>query len=137
MWCFLFLLNFAGPQKSPRENLSETITRPLKKREPLLKMKKKWVDDMSILTSLDLKKSVLLDNSIAQEGPVSYHNRTGHVLPKEKNPLIPELKKVKEYADKHKMKINNSKAKVMLFNPHKTMIFNPKFHLRKTLMNWK
>ena len=48
--------------------------------------------------------------------PANYHDRTGHVLAMNENELQEEIDNLKKYADKHFMKINENKTKVMIFN---------------------
>ena len=48
--------------------------------------------------------------------PLSYHNRTNHILPERKNVMQQEFYKLKEFANLHEMVINGDKTKAMLFN---------------------
>ena len=66
-------------------------------------------------------------------GFMSYflHERTGHVLPVEKNPIQAEVNKLKTYATENKMVINESKTKIMLFNPARKIDILPKMELNE------
>ena len=57
-WCFLFLVNFAGPTRDPKP-IGEYVTETINKREPMKAMKRKWVDNLSVLVSVDLKKDAV------------------------------------------------------------------------------
>ena len=84
---------------------------------------------MVILTSVNLKESV--DDAKEEDlvRPLSFHERTEHTLPEDKNPLMPYIKSLQEYADSHSMKINTKKTKVTLFNPLKKFDTLPKISL--------
>ena len=79
LWCFLVLLNFAGPSSIPQQ-IGLTITENQKSRKPIPIMKKKYVDDLSIMTSIDLKKVAVHYPNLRAQGPLSYHKRTQHYL---------------------------------------------------------
>ena len=128
MWCFLFLCNSAGPEKS-NINIGEIITKPLQQRRPIVQMKKKWIDDMTVVGSLNLKKSLISDESIFLNGPVTYHNRTGHNLPASENFIQHDMDAIQKYATDHHMLINKKKTKAMLFNPHVKYDFMPQLTL--------
>ena len=122
LWCFLCLINFAGPKKE-EEKIGNIITQPPNKCVPINKMKKKWVDDMTILVSLDLRKSLCMNATQNVIQPVPYHGRTGHFLPHSENTLQVELDKLHCFTETHHMKINQKKTKVALFNRHKHFDF--------------
>ena len=81
---FFFLINFAGPTNDGSK-LDDIITQSQNKRQPIPKMKKKWVDDMTILTSIDLKTTAVKDTRPNIVRPLSYHSRTEHIIPEAKN----------------------------------------------------
>ena len=58
--------------------------------------------------------------------PVSYHNRTGHILLPEHNIIQQQFDKLEAFANEHEMQINMKKTKVMLFNTRKRYDFQPK-----------
>ena len=79
-------------------------------------IKKKWVDDLSILVSLDLKKEAVVDPEIMKTQPTTYHNRTGHALPESKNTMQIHINELVEHANHSKMQISESKTKAAIFN---------------------
>ena len=78
--------------------------------------------------SLNLKEQLVHKNGSFPR-PLEYHNRTEHVLPKSESKVQKLLDEIVEYTNIHKMKINNEKSKVMLFNPSKKLDFNPQLSL--------
>ena len=122
LWCFLILVNFAGPQSTPGP-LGLRITENIKSRKPIPVIKRKWIDDLSILTAIDLKKEAVHDPTLRTQGPLQYHSRTEHHLPEHRNPLQSEAMKLQNYANENFMRINPLKTKVAIFNPlHKVDI---------------
>ena len=116
LWCFLLLLNNAGP--APEEiPIGEVITKPLKQRKPIKTMKKKWVDDMVVLASFDLKKVLERVNESEVKRPLTFHERTEHTLSEENNVLLPHMRSLQIYAKSHFMKINQKKTKISLQSP--------------------
>jgi hypothetical protein len=112
MWIFLFMIDRAGPKTNPAP-LGEIITQPQKKRKRIDKTKKKWIDDLTILAAMDLKK--ILVNNPSPTHPVPFRSRTEHILPSD-NPLQYEVDQVKTYSQKRKMLLNPLKTKTMIFN---------------------
>ena len=134
LWCFLLLLNFAGPE-GENETIGVKFTQPLHRRKPIPVMKKKWGDDMSILTSLNLIKSLHIDEEKSLLKPVSYHNRTGHALRLSNNALQGHVDELVRFTEQHFMKINQKKTKVALFNPHRNFDFMPEIKLSQDSEN--
>lgn len=54
MWCFLFLCNSVGPRKVDTY-IGETIKQPIQQRRPIKLIYKKWIDDMTVVGSVNLK----------------------------------------------------------------------------------
>ena len=128
MFLFLILINFAGYHKSEvLINLGRHITTPLAKRAPIRKKHLKYVDDLSFLASIDLKTNLKLNPNPLR--PPTYHDRTGHFLPKEICEISKQLLKLEAFVQKHEMKVNPDKSKVMLFNTSKNWDFTPKVSL--------
>ena len=124
MFLFLILINFAGFKSHELvSNLGHFITNPVSRRKPLMKKHMKYVDDMSILASIDLKQR--LEKSPNQIGPKKFHDRTGHILPKSNCVISDQLNLLDNYTRKHQMRINEDKTKVMLFNSSKKWDFTP------------
>ena len=86
----------------------------------------KYIDDLSYVHSMDLKKCLKLNTDENLPRPVSYHDRTGHCLPESKSVIQKQVDKLKIFVDQMDMKINQEKSKVMLFNTSRTYDFMPK-----------
>ena len=54
-WIFCFMIDRAGPRAN-QKTIGETITQPIKQRQKIDKTKKQWVDDFTVLASVDLKQ---------------------------------------------------------------------------------
>ena len=75
MFLFLIMINFAGfPLHEIERETGKVIT--MNRRKPMMKLHLKYVDDLSYLTSIDLKKKLVENTDPIR--PVSYHNRTEH-----------------------------------------------------------
>lgn len=62
-------------------------------------------------------------------GPVTFHNRTGHMLPECNNEMQYELDSLKQYCTESKMSINQKKSRCMLFNRATKHDFMPELQL--------
>ena len=115
------------------ERLGSIITVSKNKRKPLERRQQKYIDDLTMSASLNLRKLLILDpQSLCK--PLTYHSRTGHRLLDEANPLHVDLMNLTKYAETHKMKINSSKTKLMLFNTCKSYDFEPEVQLSGNLV---
>ena len=75
LFLFLILINAAGYQQLEKK-LGEKITENINKRKPVLYSHMKYVDDLSLLQSLNLKE-ILLPNPVSDPPrPLAYHDRT-------------------------------------------------------------
>ena len=128
MFLFIVVINLIG-FGNQRIHIGKTITKPLNSRKPLETIHLKFIDDFSVAESLNLKEKLVhkKDNSLSR--PLEYHNRTEHVLPESESKVQGLLNAIVEYTTNHKMKINNEKSKVMLFNSSTKFDFNPKLSL--------
>ena len=115
MWIFLFMIDQAGPKSSPTP-LGEIITKPEKKREKIEKGKQKFIDDFTVLTSINLKKDLIKDTNPNIEHPVPFRCRTGHILPKQANSLQSQMDNIIALSNERKMILNPIKTKTMIFN---------------------
>ena len=122
LFLFLILINKAGFKDNMR-NVGETITGPIGKRKPMQTTHLKYVDDLSLLEALNLKKDLVNNPELIR--PVNYHERTGHTLPANKSRIQDQLVDLKEYTIENEMKINHGKSKVMLFNTARSRDFMP------------
>ena len=84
-------------------------------------MKKKYVDDLSLLESIDLKATLVPSPPII--GPPNLHELPGLSLPPDLSILQHQLEDLLVFTDKNKMKINFKKTKILPFN------FSKKFDL--------
>ena len=64
------------------------------------KTKKKWVDDFTLLVSVDLKKTLVPDNDAVRPPP--YRGRTEQILPREANSLQGEVDKIVQLSSDRK-----------------------------------
>ena len=118
LYLFLVLINNAGYKPNQINlNIGEQITQP--KRKSILRTQQKYVDDMTQCAAVDLKKIAVPNTNTVR--PRSYHERTGHMLLPEDNPIQEEVTKLVNYANKHKMKVNTKKTKAMVFNQAKSV----------------
>lgn len=107
------MIDRAGPPPIPRP-LGQIITQPLKLLKPMIMIKKKWVDDFTVLAAINFKDALVTDTDPVR--PVSYHEQTEHILPVENNVLQSELAAISTYSLDRKMILNPLKTKVMIFN---------------------
>ena len=110
MFLFLILINFAGYNFEEMEyNISSLVTKPLCKREPMEKIHMKYVDDLSLAVSINLKDNLVANPDDNPQRPLSYHDRTQHVLPVSRNAIQQEFDNLKDFATQHEMVINGKK----------------------------
>ena len=81
----------------------------------------KFVDDGAIAVSVDLKALVTDERSKLM--PLTYHERTGHMLPVEDNLLQGYITDLQQFASQNKMQINTVKTCAMLFNKSRVRDF--------------
>ena len=84
---------------------------------------------------MNLKEQSERDPNPTPVLPRQYHERTGHTLKPENNVLQELLDKLKTYADENKMKINETKTKIMIFNQATSIDVLPRVYMtpEKTL----
>ena len=68
----------------------------------------KFVDDGAIATSIDMK-ATLLSDSTARPLPLNFNERTGRILPANKNLLQSFVTNLEEFAIENRMQINETK----------------------------
>ena len=112
------LLGHAGPEPAP------TQTGPLPPCHYKDKWKKKkYVDDLSILESVNLRTALVPATPII--GPMNWHEQSGLALPPENSTLQHQLGDLLDFTIANKMKINIKKTKVIPFNTTKKYSFLP------------
>ena len=62
----------------------------------------KFVDDLSMIQAIRLKDALKLDTSV-RSLPVTYNERTGHVLPPAKNPMLMDLAELEVFVDRKQL----------------------------------
>ena len=85
--------------------------------------KKKYVDDLSILESVNLRTALVPATPII--GPMNWHEQSGLVLPPENSTLQHQLGDLLDFTIANKMKINIKKTKIIPFNTTKKYSFLP------------
>ena len=124
MFLFLIMINFAGfPFQEIEREIGKVITQ--QRRKPLKNLHLKYVDDLSYLTSINLKKELIGNPDMNPVRPVTYHNRTGQFLPTEVHVLQDQMNKLNIFTEENEMQINVKNTKVMLFNTSKKNDFQP------------
>ena len=84
----------------------------------------KYVDDLSMLLAVNLKKSLVSD-PVVRTRPLNLNERTGHVLPIENNVMQEQLDLLENFCYKKHLKIKESKTNLIKFNTAKTLDFPP------------
>ena len=114
-------LGYAGPEPDPQHagppplcHLSERI------------LKKKYVDDLSMLEAIKLKKTLVASPPII--GPPNFHEQPGLILPVDQSVLQHQLADLLEFTNKNLMKINYKKTKIIPFNTTKKHDFLPQLN---------
>ena len=126
MFLFLVLVNFAGfTHNHGAENIGSEITKLRNNRRPMTRTHMKYIDDISLAVALNLKETLVLNTEHNIQRPLSFHERTMHVLPGERNVIQQEFDKLQLLSHEKGMIINQDKTKVMLFNPLKKLDFLP------------
>ena len=85
------------------------------------------VDDLSLAEAINLPEK--LEHAPNRTQPDTFHARTGHFLPIEKSQVYKQLIKTDVFARENLMKINKKKTQLMLFNPCKSLDFQPEMSL--------
>ena len=111
--------------------MGEIVTNPaVNKRAPIKRIHMKWIDDMTAAESIYLKENLERNPDPVQ--PFQYHERNGYVLPPEKSQLQTLLNDIHTYTEKHQMKLNTKKTKVILFNKATKYDFQPNLTILKS-----
>ena len=89
-------------------------------------LKKKYVDDLSMLESIDLKTKLI--GATATIGPPNIHEQPGLILPPDQSVLQHQLQDLLAFTDQNGMKINTKKTKIIPFNVSKKFDFLPQIN---------
>ena len=128
LFLFLILVNAAGFPHLEK-HLGMKMTQHMNKRTPIPNIHVKYVDDISLAQSINMKECVVTNPDPNPVLPLQYHDRTGHVLPTSQCALQVQLHNLAEYCKTYNMVINAGKTKVMMFNPSRTYDGTPKLTL--------
>ena len=96
----------------------------MNKRKPIESLRAKYVDDLSLGKSINLRENLVMNPDPCVTRPVTFRERFNQILVA--NPLQRELQELSQYNKEHQMKENTSKTKVMLFNTARDYDFMPK-----------
>ena len=119
---FIVQINKAGIPAVPHPNIDSPIrSLKRKRRMPLESKRVKFVDDLSLAQSVNLKKSLIPD--VFPVRPLAFENRTEHILPTQNLLIQQQLQDLLLYTRENSMKINYKKTKVMKFNTAKSRDF--------------
>ena len=86
-----------------------------------------YIDDLSEAEAINLKKQ-LINDPVQRPYPLNYHERTKQILIDSK--LQENLIKIEQFTLENKMKINEKKSKVMIFNASKKFDFPPEMSFK-------
>ena len=125
MFLFIVLINLVG-FTSQVQNVGKVITKPLNKRKPMETIHLKFIDDLTVAESLNLKKQLVPNPNGNPPRPLNFHDRTEQILPESESKLQVLLNDIIDYTINHKMELNKDKSKVMVFNSSKKNDFMPK-----------
>ena len=81
---------------------------------------------MTLAEALNLRECLVPNPDLTQPLPLSYHDRTRHVLPDTANVMQTQLDKVVQYCEENDMKLNTDKTKVAIFNTGRKFDFMPR-----------
>ena len=105
MWLFLIKMNNFGKK-------ARSGNGPIR---PLNYTKKKWVDDLTEVSSIDLRSHTVKLSEDELNRPLNWHQRTGHKL-NSTNPAQANLENIYKVAQEAHMKVNPKKTQTMIFN---------------------
>ena len=91
----------------------------------MMKTHLKYIDDLSLAAAINLRENLVTNPDPHLPLPLSYHERTRHILPDANNVIQEEFDRLKIFADERQMVLNEDKTKVMLFNTGKSYDFMP------------
>ena len=84
-----------------------------------------YIDDLSEAEAIELKRQLIPD-PMQRPMPLNYHERSQQILPTG-SILQKNLARIEDFTINNKMKINESKSKIMLFNKSRKFDFPPEF----------
>ena len=126
LFSFLIKVNSAGFKKLEK-NLGSKITQSVNKRAPLPYSHMKFIDDLSLVKSLNLRDCLVTNPNPIH--PVTFRDRTHHLLPSSAGDMQTQLDDLHKHSQEHQMRINHNKSKVIIFNTARNYDFVPKLTL--------
>ena len=81
MFLFIILINIVG-FKGKIDNIGDYVTEPFRKRKPMQTFHAKFIDDLTLAESLNLREKLKKDER-KHDQPLLFHQRTGHFLPED------------------------------------------------------
>ena len=126
LFLFLIIVNSAGFKKLEK-NLGSKITQSINKRAPLPYSHMKFIDDLSLVKSLNLRDCLVTNPNPIH--PVTFRDRTHHLLPSSAGDMQTQLDDLHTHSQEHQMRINHNKSKVIIFNTARNYDFVPKLTL--------
>ena len=89
----------------------------------------KYVDDLSLTQAINLKECLINNPDPNPPRPLTYHDRTNHLLPADSYQLQDQLHQLVRYSEDNQMVISENKCKVMIFNTGRKYDATPKLTL--------
>ena len=111
----LFIIKFNG-----------ALLRPLIPRLNSLSLK--YIDDLSLLRAFNLK-TCLSPDPVDRPRPLTWNERTQHVLLENENPMLEELSSLRLFASDNLMKFKEKTSNVMKFNFSRSYDFAPELSI--------
>ena len=110
------------------------ITTKLTDRKPADKIHLKYIDDMSVAESINLKQCLRQSKDDELQRPLEFHDRTEHVLPTEHSQVQRALNDLKMYCKEKEMTKNEAKCNAIQFNTSRLFDFTPGLTLSKNVL---
>ena len=128
MVLFIVLINSVG-FKEHKKTIGAIITSNFKGRQAIQTTHSKFIDDLTIAESINLKKSLQTEQEDFWLRPLPFHSRTEHTLKSHTSKVQVQMDTISDYAKTNEMEINKKKTKVMIFNNAKKWDFLPKIKI--------
>merc|ERR1712237_41192 len=128
---FIILVNSTA-NPGFKQQWGHLLSAPLQGRKSVDMFHGKFIDDVTLVESINMKEKLTKMTEDQQTRPVTYRERCGLTLPKDRNGTAAELERIATYADANFMKINKAKTKVMMINPRRRIAdYLPEIKIRQ------
>ena len=114
MWLFLLKMDLYSKGGEEDTLIGKAVTKKTG-REGMARAKKKWVDDLTEVVSVNLRDVAVKVGEEALVRPLAWHARTHHQLHHD-NPAQVSLNQLYVRAEKDRMVVNTAKTKTMIFS---------------------